>query len=83
MSSQLAEIKDYYEKKFNELRSEIGQQKDLMISMIGKSNRSGADAQGQGSWKQHVRRSDIQLEESMLLHEWKKRNGQSFYSSET
>ena len=84
VSSQLAEIKDYYERKCNELQSKIGQLKELMIAMIGKSYRSGADAQGQDSWKQPVRRSDIQLEEIMLLHEWKK-NGtdKTFYSSKT
>ena len=37
VSSQIAEIKDSYEKKFNSLQSEISQLNDLMLTMIEKS----------------------------------------------
>ena len=55
---KMLNLKDRYERKFNELQSEIDQLKDLLIAMIWKSNNSSADAQFQGSQKQPVRRSD-------------------------
>ena len=61
VSSQIAEIKDSYEKKFNKPKSEIGQLKDLMIAMMDKSNSPSTNAQVQGSSKQPVRRSDRSL----------------------
>ena len=57
-SSQIAEIKDCYESKFNELQSEIGPLKDVMIAMMENSNSPSINTQSQGSSKQPVRRSD-------------------------
>ena len=51
VTSQIAESKNSYEKKFNELQSEIGQLKDLMIAMIEESNSTSANLTGQGSSK--------------------------------
>ena len=51
VTSQVAETKDSYERKFSELQSEIEQLKCLMIAMMEKSNNTSANLAGQGSSK--------------------------------
>ena len=58
VTSQIAEIKDSYEWKFNELQSKIDELKNLMMAMMEKSSNANAATPDQGSSKQPLRGSD-------------------------
>ena len=61
VSSQIAEMKDSYERKFSSLQSEISQLKDLTLTNIKKSNNTTTNTD-QGSSKQPTRRFDNDIE---------------------
>ena len=58
VSSQIAGMKESYERKFNTLQSEIGQLNDLMLVMMEKSDRETGDINEQGPSKQPTYRLD-------------------------
>ena len=52
ISSQLSEMKENYERKINELQSELCQLKDLMMAVINKTNSDSPSTSAQGPSKQ-------------------------------
>ena len=60
-SSQLTEMKKYYERKINELHLEFSQLKDLMMAVIRKSNEDSPSSSSQGLSKQLRMRQDIHV----------------------
>ena len=59
ISSQLAEMKENYERKINELQSEFSQLKDLMMAIINKSKSDSPSTSSQGLSKRPQVGSDI------------------------
>ena len=57
--SQLAEIRENYERKICDLQREFSQLKDLMMAMLEKSNTNSQGENYQGSSKQPKKRLDI------------------------
>ena len=56
--SQITELMGNYEKKIGELQSEFSQLKDLMTTVIRKSNEDSPSSSTQGLSKQSQMRSD-------------------------
>ena len=55
----MAEIRECYEKKVNDLQSEISQLKDLIIAVVKKPNNDGSTDYAQGSSRQPKQRLDM------------------------
>ena len=51
ISSQLSEIRENYEKKINELQSELSQLKNLLMAVISKSDENNLPSSSQSSSK--------------------------------
>ena len=51
VSSQLAEIKENFERKISDLQSEYSQLKDLMMAVLKKSDNDSQNANTQGPSK--------------------------------
>ena len=59
ISSQLSEMKEYYERKINELQSEFCQLKDLMMAVINKTKSDSPSTSTQGPSKQPLLGRDM------------------------
>ena len=51
ISSQLSEIKESYERRFNELHQEFSQLKDLMMAIVNKNNGKSQPSSSKGPSK--------------------------------
>ena len=68
ISSQLSEIRESYERKINELQSELSQLKDLMMAVISKTDGENRPSSSKGPSKPvHTPGSDSQSSEVQSL----------------